>query len=364
MTMWICQPRDTLVIRDGRPMADGAGVAVSLDQPWPTTIAGLCRTRIGLQQGGGVFKLSRGEALAIEARGPWWVTLNARGEEQELWVPAPADAVWHRTSQGAADLTRTRLVLAGADPAMDSNLPAGLQFVLPAAELPEGKGVAGPALWKWSAMRNWLVAPASQSAIQPESVGMGRPLHEARIHVGIDAQTQTADDGKLFEIDHVRPQVDFGGRAVDLALAFICDHPDLRPGVVPLGGERRLSSLRQGKIAAPTLDFRPDGRLLRVVLLTPGLFGKGYRPDVGGLGDGVRVVAAAVGRPMTVSGWDFERKAPKAARWAAPAGSVYWLEFPDEAAAHKWAQANWWRPISDDEQDRRDGFGVCAVGVA
>lgn len=48
----------------------------------------------------------------------------------------------------------------------------------------------------------------------------------------------------------------------------------------------------------------------------------------------------------------------------APAGSVFWLEFPEGTDAAAWAAANWGACLSDNEQDRLDGFGRIFVGVA
>jgi hypothetical protein len=46
----------------------------------------------------------------------------------------------------------------------------------------------------------------------------------------------------------------------------------------------------------------------------------------------------------------------------APAGSVYWLRVPGGAA--QWAKEHHLQSISDEKQDRLDGFGVIAVGRA
>jgi CRISPR-associated protein Cmr3 len=110
---------------------------------------------------------------------------------------------------------------------------------------------------------------------------------------------------------------------------------------------------------------------LRVILLTPGSFDKGSIPGkkAGQLlyGDdslSVRLLACCVGRPETVSGWDFARRQPKPTERLAPAGSVYWLELKgDPETRLKWAKRIWMNNVSDSEQARRDGFGLAALGV-
>jgi len=74
--------------------------------------------------------------------------------------------------------------------------------------------------------------------------------------------------------------------------------------------------------------------------------------------------AAAVGRPLTLSGWDLKERAPKPTRRLAPEGSVYHLSLggtPEERRA--WVQRTWWSAVSDNEQDRLDGLGLAVVGA-
>ncbi|HFE65916.1 MAG TPA: CRISPR-associated protein Cmr3, partial [Chloroflexi bacterium] len=79
----------------------------------------------------------------------------------------------------------------------------------------------------------------------------------------------------------------------------------------------------------------------------------------------LRIVGAAVGRPVYVSGWDYEERAPKPTRRLAPAGSAYFFEITDgdEAAIERFIEETWLSPISDDEKNRFDGFGVALLGA-
>ena len=94
MTTWIVEPRDTLVVRDGRPIQEGSPPMHSLDFPWPSTIAGLVRTRIGTNEHG-QFKMTPTDARKIQVHGPWLATLNEKGNITEHLLPAPQDCVWH-----------------------------------------------------------------------------------------------------------------------------------------------------------------------------------------------------------------------------------------------------------------------------
>jgi len=370
MRPWLCIPRDTAVFRDGRPMASGAGWALSLAQPWPSAVAGLCRTAIGLDPNTGAFALKPSDARAIPVAGPWFAELTAAGEVAHWLVPAPADALWHDAEASEArpagrTRIRTRVAPGVLDTGEGSNGPAGLAPLLPCATLPTGKAVPQPPLWTWPAMEQWLSAPTPQDHLAFEEVGRSQPADEWRTHVGIEPASQTARDGALFAVEHRRFSFRAGGELRTLAVALGCDDERLRPSALVLGGERRVSQIVRASQEAPALPGSLEvGAVLRVIVVTPALFERGYCPGPAGLGAGVEVVAAAVGRPQAVSGWDFETNSPKATRFAAPAGSVYWLRFADADAARTWAQAHWWRPISDGRQDQLDGFGLCIVGVA
>jgi CRISPR-associated protein Cmr3 len=141
--------------------------------------------------------------------------------------------------------------------------------------------------------------------------------------------------------------------------------------LAPLGGERRLAYWSEPAINWPAPpDWLADEKLLRLQLITPGYFEKGWKP--GWLQEGtppgldglkLKLVAAAVPRAVAHSGWDLTKRGKngqKATRFLAPAGSVYFCEV--EAGDPR---RLWMRSISDDFEDgqaRRDGFGLVLCG--
>lgn len=55
---------------------------------------------------------------------------------------------------------------------------------------------------------------------------------------------------------------------------------------------------------------------------------------------------------------------PKPARRLAPAGTVFFLELSgSDEAISKWVQTTWMSCVSDEEQDRLDGFGLAVIGT-
>jgi len=148
-----------------------------------------------------------------------------------------------------------------------------------------------------------------------------------------------------------------------------------------LGGERRLSQISPATAAVARLLVPTDaekqalralcaGQWLALTLATPAVFAQGWRP--GWLDDalqgspplapGLRLQlrAAAVPRWQGISGWDLCAHLPKASRRAVAAGSVYWFEVlsNDPPSNGNGASALWLQPLSDEQQDRLDGFGA------
>ena len=97
MTIWIIEPHDPLIVRDGRPFSAVPGAqAVSLSFPFPSTTTGGVRTRAGLNTDG-VFVADTKTIEAvkkIKVRGPLLLQLPTEASKQLDWLlPAPADAL-------------------------------------------------------------------------------------------------------------------------------------------------------------------------------------------------------------------------------------------------------------------------------
>lgn len=360
MKAWLIEPRDTLVVRDGAP-ADS--VMRSLAFPWPSSLAGLIRTRVGTGPDG--FDAARvAELRELTIHGPLLASLDDEGELRHAWAPAPQDCVWH-PARGSSGLERRALT--------PRPLPEGaltdlddLELVAPAGGLraiPSQKAARAPAFWRWEELEAWL-ADASRDAVDTFDAAARRErfrdelLREVRTHVAIAADTLTASHGQLFETHELR----FTDGTARFGL-WVRTDAAMQPGIGRLGGEGHISLVRQSSAPWPALPDAVRAALrgkqrARVVLLTPGVFRQGHRPDDQPLG--ARVVAAIVDRPLAQSGWDYATNRPKASRRLAPAGSVYWIETDD---AERWAEERWMTSICDDAQDARNGFGLCVVGV-
>lgn len=389
MSTWLIHARDPMVVRDGRPKPPESEGG-TLPFPYPGTLAGVIRTRAWSDATGRFTP--RGpldELRAVELRGPL-----LRDENGTLYVPRPRDALFVATSEGVEVRALRPLDEPGGvfDTALTTR-PVGLE----ATRAVEGKPPKGlPSWWCWEDFARWLDAPIDGDAMVASGFtagGLGSLPREHRVHVKIGA-TSTAEDGMLFETVGLRfLSANEGGslrerlRARELGLACEVGVPQdvdasgLRNGVGPFAGERRL--VRWSHEEAPLLPATPPAALLahlrsgeptvsvRVVLLTPAIFAAGWKPGEAegqllASRDGVKVTldAAIVPRPETISGWDFAKNGPKATRRVVSSGSVFWLKLEGDGEARaKWAEGVWMQNVSDDAQDRRDGYGLAALGV-
>ena len=376
----LIRPRGGMLVRDGRPFAATPGArAASLAWPLPSTIAGALRTRIGDDLG---FDWRNGgpeRALRLAVAGP---LLAARGAHDLAWttyLPAPRDALLARAEPEAEPLVYPLHPTRLADGAgCDLPHPALLPLQVPVSAKPD----RGSAYWPLDALVAWLADPGTPV---PQPLGcLGAMPRETRVHVAIDRERETAREGALFATERLVFADGHGIAGLDQARAMLCrvaGEAGWAPPTISyltVGGERGLSEVHTGGDAAwPVLPDALLGSLeqstrLRLVLATPAIFAGGWRPGwlddslegspPGLSGARLRLVAAAVGRREPVSGWDLVHRRPKAARFMAPAGSVYFFEClggPLDAATirHLWLGS-----ICDAEQDRRDGFGLALPG--
>lgn len=375
MQTWLIEPRDGLAFRDGRPNSGGSE-SRSLRFPMPQTVAGAVRTRFGTDTEGR-FDTTKTEAVkALNIHGP--LLARTHGQGWELLIPAPQDALWEEldAKEGLKNLKRLHHLhplekesfYLGGTVIPEGMSPVGLEAS------PKGKPPKDvPAFWTWEHLKGWLHQPAKADCAAIDEQGQASLPQGERLSVAIDPETSTYKHGALFGVTSLVFQSS-KHRMEDLkelALAFRTD-AELKPGLGFLGGKNKIAFFQQK--AAPVwpeaclfLDDLTKQERLRVMLLTPGIFSKGWEPSwLLEERHGIKPIlkAGRVDRPETLSGWDYEKGETKKTRRAVSAGAVYWLELGGTEAQRKaWIQELWMKPASDDAQDRRDGFGLVVMGV-
>ncbi len=380
-TIGLClEPLDVLFFRDGRPFLSGTENMVS-GLPLPQTLAGALRTAL-LRSAGCDFKrlrqaLETGQPLAqavpavcppayhwigqLAVRGPWlarWI--DARKQTYEVLVPMPA--IVHRAKPAGAchaPALSQKETEAKRQPAQCFRL----------APLPEGR------LPGWD-------PPADQRGLRPlwlKHLGPTEPAQgyltrdglEQFLRGGIPQGDAVVCSGDLFGLDHrtgigITPDRLAAEKSQIFGRGFLV----LNPGVflyaeislpeasaldgidiLALGGEgRRVAVRRLDEPFAWPEAFPSDGEKPLLLLTTPCVFEAGWRPRA--LAN--CLVAAAVPAPLAFSGWDLARGGPKPTRFAAAAGTVFFLDSlpPD-----------WQSTVAETDEDRQLGWGCCLAGV-
>ncbi len=376
--------RDPIVSRDGRPFGAGQGNRMrTIGWPLPSVVAGSLRTAVGKAAGREFSTAIAQELLQIAVTGVFPV---ANGQ---LYLSAPQDCVVH-PEQGPLRVA-PQPVTNGCD------WPAeALQSVmLSEAQVPEEfKPKEGPAWWPVDRYAEWLVGTDGMTF---DSRFLKAPVREARTHVQIDADTGAADEGNLFTTEALalthlpRFAVDqhtcgFAKRFAPITLTARvtangwCGETVTRLDALhPLGGERRLvrwkATATNDWICPQTIaDALRETTRVRMVLVTPAIFRDGWKPGwlddrlTGTPGSNVtlKLVGVCSQRWRAVSGWSLaelpgQPRGPKPIKRMVPAGGVYFFEVENGSAAT--LTSRWLESVSDDDQDKRDGFGLAVWGI-
>ncbi len=396
-------PRDPLIFRDGRPFDSSLTTRLHVHTwPFPSVTAGALRTHAGKELN------SFNNVNRIDIRGPLLYCDNT------LHVPAPRDAVMIEGHDDIKELCRLLPQKLQSDEGSD------LPFAMCPLMLPEGKRLSKDdnehVWWPLSLAEKWLINPTQVKAKDLEDQCLKELPLDERTHVRIDPDTGAADPSKLFstrgidfmynkatEMEKRQGRMRLSHHPLQLALRIDRSEDIKFFGPIPLGAERRLSEMsvplpdekteslwdRPDKIAAALTAFDKQTNYLRLQLATPAIFNKGWYPDwltetnknapltgeiprSGGIK--VKLVAAAIGRYIPISGYGYSEGKPgiKATKKMVPAGSVYFFKMLHGNAAslaklwlHPICGQSYFHPQSGKARTDlgADGFGLALWGI-
>jgi len=290
------------------------------------------------------------------------------------WVVGPGRGRGGGVSP-APPLARPLAPLAHLDPEpLDHSRPSDLPKPLPARLA--GRFVE-PGL-----LERLLLTPRPARLDGPSrSADVRDPVLELRTRLAVAGDTQTAEEGLLFSTTSLAMPAEAGDahgnlpeREYGLMLRIDGDGGDGLDLSAPwrLGGKGGVAEAGRVELGGPPLGAvrdrvadavrrAEDGRI-RWVLATPARFRNGWLPDfldptsgegtLPGTACEVRLVAAAVPRAVTYSGWALQaagsrsgrgraRGAPRPSRRFVPAGAVYFFESDDATAAAEAVEQCW-----------------------
>jgi CRISPR-associated protein Cmr3 len=380
-----------LFLRGNKLFGDPGSYGESLVPPWPSVAAGAIRSRMLADANINLTDFAAGKVThptlgTPEKPGAFTVLAfhlarrMADGSAEALIQP-PADLV---ISEGEGGKPNEIKLLKPTPPA--SGLLASSPFTALAilAEATRSKPMSG----YWLTQAGWQKYMAGQTPHIDDLIHISQLWRiDHRVGVGLNSETRSAADGKLFSVQAVamtqcghpigiKISKDKNGKVQeesvisDYSVGFIAVVMGAMPpkeGTLRLGGDGRAAALQSIKSHLPAPDYEAIARAgrCRLVLSTPGIFSEGWKLP-GMTAEGIfqigeikaRVTCASVARAEIISGWDLATQQPKTAQRAVPAGSVYWLEDLNATAQalRKLAEQGLWQPAGEDAQRQAEGF--------
>jgi len=350
------EPLDTLFFRDGKPFSMGEEVwADGVFPPSPSVIYGALRSAYFANN---ISKLDKANDEScdptkdLEIKGIYYRLENTN------YLPLPLDLV--RLKSESKDLKQTYKLVSltcSQDKGFYSSLdmPAILRHDKEVEAIEDG-------IIEWSGVDSYITGNTEDLECKRLSNLIER---EPKIGIGRENSTHSADEGKIYRVGMQRLKglkivVEFEGLEIDTE------------GFLKLGGEGKAISYRQLDEVS-LMKPKIIGNRFKLYLSTPAIFKNGWIPGwlkeetkdgiktFEGIYEGIKLklLTAAIGKYVSIGGFDMKAKKPKPMRKAVPAGSVYYFEFKD-CDGEKIIEIFNKKSISD--FNSKEGFGIGFVG--
>lgn len=366
------EPLDVLFLRGNQLFGEAGSYGEALMPPWPSVAAGALRSRILAGDGIDLTAFAAGSIahpqLGTPAQPGSFVLQHFQlarskpdGSDVETIHPLPADLLVTQDQDAPPSIAALKPTV--LHPTIATSSPLPLVPVLAQS----GRSKASTGWWlRQSGWHKYLQGQMPEAADLVHSKDLW--AYDERIGIGLDESTRSAAEGKLYTARAVAFKEGVGF-AVAVAGAALPEQASLR-----LGGDGRAAHLHSAHITWPAPDYAAIAQAgrCRLVLTSPGIFDDGWRlPGMGADGQltlpglSAKVVAAAVNRADTISGWDLAQHQPKPAQKAAGSASVYWLQelqATPEALGKLVAHGLWSQPCEDAAR-RAEGFNRFALAA-
>jgi CRISPR-associated protein Cmr3 len=312
------EPLDTLFFRDGKPFTMGDdNWANGIFPPQPSVVYGAIRSAY----------FSNNIDDLKKAAGEDDPTKNLRikgiylfdSEENKFYLPLPMDCVQKKNEKKKNE---AHVLLFEKLDKIKSSCPT--EYSLKGSEEVENVtwGLINIELFKRyleSSEKNFLFLKLSDKI-----------LIEPKIGIGINKKIGTSEEGKLYRVGM--------NRLNNMYIVINFEGLDLpERGLMKLGGEGRAVYYEKFSDQRPdvsiSLNELSDNRF-KVYLLTPAIFKNGWIPEMlnnkeltyESKGFKVKFLTAAIGKPLSMGGFDMKNNKPKPMLKVVPAGSVYYFE--------------------------------------
>ncbi|WP_250629785.1 type III-B CRISPR module-associated protein Cmr3 [Rhodoflexus caldus] len=343
-------PLDTFFFRDGKPFDMGdESWADSVFPPSPSVIYGALRTLFFAYNG----KLDLTKQALDELTKDFKIKGIYLQIDGDVYLPVPKDVVKEKDTNTFAFLKLEN------KPTYSS---CKTDKVLVANALSEGiEGLTNIA--------NFTNILAKQHIGQLSVKEKGFLFKEPKVGIARNKASRATEEGRLYRVEMLRLQ-----DGVKIVVLF--ENLELPEKYISkIGGEGKTFSYELENVAIPENGFIDypqtiENNIFRVCLTTPALFKKGWLPNwidentlIGTFPESilkVKLLTTALGKPISLGGFDVKNAQPKEMNKYVPAGSVYYFEIL-EGTYQDAIQAFHFKSISECDT-AKEGFGITYIG--
>jgi CRISPR-associated protein Cmr3 len=380
--MWYkIKPLDTLFFRDGRPFSMGSETwANPVFPPYPSTVYGAIRTWLIFEKGSlkefkkGEYKKELGtptEKGSLKIKGPF-ISIQST-----LHFPIPKDLLKKKTS---SEEEKTHLFSISlfqkpeiliSDYALENVLVNKTDF-----ELDEAEGFL-----EINELIDYLKGETNILRFTEKNKIFER---EPKIGIKRNRKTFSSEEGHLYKVPMIRFQKEV---SFFVEIEGLNIYPE--GGTIQLGADWKTAIIKKMKDDffkdLRDLKFQFKNKIFKIYLATPAIFNndrndrlqkgneknnfvKGWLPKwidkntfIGTYnGIKVKLICCAIGKYLSIGGWDLANSRPKPMYKLIPAGSVYYFKILDDTPAEKIKETFHLKNISDINPE--EGFGLSFIG--
>ncbi len=192
---------------------------------------------------------------------------------------------------------------------------------------------------------------------------------EEKIGIKIDSKTNSAQEGYLYKAHYIKMAKDLYNELHFVVDVECGDYSFPEKGLLKLGGEGKVARVTkfdnipvfsQDDVIEKIKDNIDKTGYFKLILITPAFFEDGWKPDLKPFGIKAELVAANIGKAISIGGWDMDKNYPKPMSKAVPAGSVYYYKLLDGTADDLIKTIN---RNSISYKRSKEGFGISLIGV-
>lgn len=156
---------------------------------------------------------------------------------------------------------------------------------------------------------------------------------ESKIGVGLNKQTRSSKEGRLFRVGMNRLNQNFNEEELSFTeeTTLVVEYNfDFVPKLIKLGAENKTALVKETTILPKERleQKNASSSFFKIVLSSPAVFELGWKPNIASYLSDIKIElkCAFVGKPLSIGGWDIAARQPKKMYKAVPAGSVFYYE--------------------------------------